>query len=437
VNIAIVGAGPAGARAAWVLARQGARVTIFDGSHPREKPCGGGVTGRALALVADAIDATSCARTPIRRARFIRLRASGASAGQVRLPECDASGQVRLREYGASAGQGRPPECGASAGQALDPIALTTGDSATVDLDRGALVVASRAEFDAALLHAAQQAGAVLEPARVTDVRVDADGVTLETRRGRRRADVVIGADGANSLVRRRVARPFRRDQLSIATGFFAHGVTSTEIVIAFVADPPGYIWSFPRPGHLAIGICAEATAGHSSEALRARTAEWIRATGIARGARLEPYAWPIPSLAAPDASELTVSGSRWLLTGDAAGLVDPITREGIYFALASGQWAAESLLRDRFASSYASRVAAEAGRELGRAARFKAGFFRPAFINVLMRALQQSAGVRAVMADLIAGQQGYADLKWRLLKTFEIGLAWRALTSSSSRPAL
>jgi flavin-dependent dehydrogenase len=241
VDIAIVGAGPAGARAAWVLARQGARVTIFDASHPREKPCGGGVTGRALALVADAIDATSCARTSIRTARFVRLPACGASAGQVRLPACRAS-----------------------AGQTPDLASLTTQESATVDLDRGALVVASRAEFDAALLHAAQQAGAALEPARVTDLRVDADGVTLETRRGHRRADVVIGADGANSLVRRRVARPFRRDQLSIATGFFAHGVTSTEIVIAFVADPPGYIWSFPRPGHLAIGICAEATAGHS-----------------------------------------------------------------------------------------------------------------------------------------------------------------------------
>jgi len=402
VDIAIVGAGPAGARAAWVLARQGARVTIFDASHPREKPCGGGVTGRALALVADAIDANSCARTPIHSARFVHLRA-----------------------------------CGASAGQTFDRTGLTTRESATVDLERGALMVASRAEFDAALLHAAQQAGATLEPAQVTDVRVDEDGVTLATRRGHRRADVVIGADGANSLVRRRVARPFRRDQLSIATGFFAHGVTSTEIVIAFVADPPGYIWSFPRPGHLAIGICAEATAGHTSEALRARTAEWIRATGISRGARLEPYAWPIPSLAVRDANELTVSGSRWLLAGDAAGLVDPITREGIYFALASGQWAAESLLRDGFASTYASRVVEEAGHELGRAARFKAGFFRPAFLNVLMHALQRSVGVRAVMADLIAGRQGYADLKWRLLKTFEFGLAWRALTSSSSRPAL
>src|SRR6185436_4975818 len=50
-DVAIVGAGPAGARAAYVLASRGARVTIFDASHPREKPCGGGVTGKALALL--------------------------------------------------------------------------------------------------------------------------------------------------------------------------------------------------------------------------------------------------------------------------------------------------------------------------------------------------------------------------------------------------
>src|SRR5215831_17685009 len=55
MHVAIVGAGPAGAWAAYQLARRGARVTIFDHSHPREKPCGGGVTGRALALVAGAL----------------------------------------------------------------------------------------------------------------------------------------------------------------------------------------------------------------------------------------------------------------------------------------------------------------------------------------------------------------------------------------------
>ena len=134
---------------------------------------------------------------------------------------------------------------------------------------------------------------------------VEASGACLETTGGRRRAAFVIGADGANSLVRRRVETAFRRDQLSIATGFFAHGVTSDEIVIELTSDPPGYIWSFPRPDHLAVGICAQADAGVTAEALRSRIAAWITATGIAGGGRLDPYSWPIPSLSARDFDSL------------------------------------------------------------------------------------------------------------------------------------
>src|ERR1051326_9209912 len=69
-DVAIVGAGPAGAWAACRLARCGARVAIFDPSHPREKACGGGVTGRALALVGDALGSDSFPRTIVRAARF-------------------------------------------------------------------------------------------------------------------------------------------------------------------------------------------------------------------------------------------------------------------------------------------------------------------------------------------------------------------------------
>ena len=192
--------------------------------------------------------------------------------------------------------------------------------------------------------------------------------------------------------------------------------------------DPPGYIWSFPRPTHLAIGICAQADAGWTAAALRERTAAWIRETQIAEGARLEPYSWPIPSLGVQRLRHLELAGSNWCVAGDAAGLVDPITREGIYFALLSGQWAAEAAIAGD-ALQYASRVRTEIIPELAQAARLKAAFFHLGFSALLIRALRHSAAVNEIMANLIAGRQGYAGLKWRLLRTLEWRLAWQALT--------
>jgi geranylgeranyl reductase family protein len=383
-DVAVVGAGPAGTWAGYRLARAGASVTIFDSSHPREKPCGGGVTGRALALIGGALEPATLPASVIRSARFTDTA------------RCQSA--VIPLDRGATLSQ------------------------------PGALVVASRAAFDSALLAAAVRAGVRVQPSRVLDLTIGPDGARLETTGGACEAAFVIGADGATSLVRRRVARAFRRDELSIATGFFARGVTSDEIVIELVADPPGYIWSFPRPDHLAIGVCGDVDAGFTAERLRARTAEWIHTTNIAEGAPLERYSWPIPSLGARGFATLDVAGPRWCLVGDAAGLVDPITREGIYFALASAGWAAEALTDAGATGHYVSRLFDEAIPELTRAARLKAGFFRPAFTALMMQALQQSAGIRRVVADLIAGRQSYRMLKWRLLETLELGLAARAL---------
>ena len=263
-DVAIVGAGPSGAWAAYCLAARGARVRLFDPSHPREKPCGGGVTGRALALVTDAIDRSRLPASVIARARFTDSR--------------HASSAVVPLDVGGA------------------------GDAAP-------LIVVRRTDFDAELLSAAERAGAALVPARVTNVALESDGVRLDTTSGACRARFVVGADGANSLVRRRLSRPFSRAELSIATGYFAHGVTSDEIVVELVADPPGYIWSFPRPTHLAIGMCAQADARVTATALREQTAAWITTTGIAAGARLEPYAWPIPSLDVAGLERLELSG--------------------------------------------------------------------------------------------------------------------------------
>jgi flavin-dependent dehydrogenase len=290
------------------------------------------------------------------------------------------------------------------------------------------LVVAARAAFDARLLEAAVAAGATLVRARVRDCRATSDGIEVATAAGVIRAGFVVGADGANSLVRRRFAAPFARHQLSIATGFFAHGSTSDEIVIELMADPPGYFWSFPRPAHLAIGVCAPADGADRSDTLRSRVRQWMVSAGVGPGTSLEPYAWPIPSLGAADFERLALAGPRWCLIGDAAGLVDPITREGIFFALRSGDLAADALAGGHPTRRFAEQVREGIAPELARAARLKAGFFRPRFVGLMMRALTQSAAIRVVVADLVAGRQTYKGLAWRLARTREVSLAWQWL---------
>src|SRR5438128_803086 len=95
-DVAIVGAGPAGGWAARSLARLGARVLLVDPSHPREKPCGGGVTGRALQVVSDALGERPPARVAVRSARF--TASSTRQAVDVRLHD-DALWVMSRREF--------------------------------------------------------------------------------------------------------------------------------------------------------------------------------------------------------------------------------------------------------------------------------------------------------------------------------------------------
>jgi geranylgeranyl reductase family protein len=369
-DVAIVGAGPAGSWTAHRLASRGARVALLDPSHPREKPCGGGLTGRALNLISAAIDPASLASVHVTGARFVHG---------------DREALVDLENAG--------------------PSAIP-------------LVVSGRSSFDAALLASAVRAGARHLPHRVTALKRAGARWTIDTREGRCEAAWVIGADGANSFVRRVVARPFPRADLSIAAGFFVHGRSSRAIDVVFEDQPPGYLWSFPRPDHLAVGVCAQADVSTSAVLLE-QARRWI--DRHAPGGTLERYGWPIPSLTEGGLARERPAGDGWLLVGDAAGLVDAITREGIFFALQSADFAAEALLDGRGPSqAYVERVRADIHGELIRAARLKARFFQPRFMGLLLKALGRSGRVRAVMADLVAGRQTYAGLRRRLLRTLE-----------------
>jgi geranylgeranyl reductase family protein len=379
-DVAIIGAGPAGSIAARDLARAGARVALIDGSHPREKPCGGGVTGRALQL-----------------------------AGIGTANECD----------------GRP----------IDRVTFeASGLHAVVDLSCDHdLRVFCREAFDAALMRQAAEAGANIIRARAIGLHRARDRWAITTGSQLVEAPWLLGADGAGGIVRKRVFRPFGRSQLSIAAGSYVDEVETREIVIAFIDEPRGYLWSFPRPGHLAVGTCAQADETTTAD-MHAITDAWLDRYAPAANRTRRRYAWPIPSLSATDVDAERPAGDAWMLLGDAAGLVDPITREGIFFALRSGILAAAALQSTDAMSAYTSAVRDELHAELRRAARVKAGFYRPRFTRLLVDALNESGAIRGVMVDLIAGRQPYHGLKRRLLRTFEVGLLIRLLRPAARR---
>jgi geranylgeranyl reductase family protein len=383
IDIAVVGGGPAGTYAAWSLARAGASVALFDPSHPREKPCGGGLTGRALALLPVPVDRPEICGVAVRALRFQTGPFDRARAARV---------------------------------------AFEGGETAAP------LVVTSRQALDGALLAAATSAGARLVPERVVGVEVAAHGVSLRTRDRVHAARFVLGADGVTSLVRRRLLGPFSRAQLSLAVGYYARGVSSSEVLIHCLADPPGYLWSFPRSDHLAIGACAPAAPGTRPK-LGAAAAAWVRHEGLGPGPAVKGYSWPIPSLSPRDCATQRPGGDRWMLLGDAAGLVDPLTREGIYFALESGRLASAALAASRPpGAEYVTRLNDEIFPELRRSASLKGDFFTSRFPDLLVEALARSAEIRSVMRDLVAGRQPYRSLRRRLLGTLEFGLAARLL---------
>jgi geranylgeranyl reductase family protein len=387
MRVAIIGAGPAGAMAAVRLARAGATVSLFDPSHPREKPCGGGLTGRALALIADIIDVSAHSPVVIK----------AASMEEAADPHTHA--EIALIDRG------------------------TTSESS--------LIVLSRAVFDRALVDAAVGAGARLIHEKAMHLSRRGSAMLVRTSDGEYECDHLLGADGANSLVRKRFAAPFSRAQLSVAAGFFVQGVSDSRIAIKTMVEQPGYLWAFPRRDHLAIGICSPAASRVSSTELRAQSRRWIEQHHLQRSTRLIPYAWPIPSVGFKDGVPMTFSGPGWMLLGDAAGLVDPLTREGIFYALLSGQWAADALTESsayRAAACYDERLRSEVQPELVRAARLSGLFFDPAFSPLFVDALRQSAAIRDVFVDLIAGVQPYRGLRRRLLATREWKLAGKAI---------
>jgi flavin-dependent dehydrogenase len=201
--------------------------------------------------------------------------------------------------------------------------------------------------------------------------------------------------------------------------GYFIPAVQN-HVDLRFFSGFEGYIWVFPRADHLSVGIAGK---GRSASVMREMLHRYLAENGIStRGATF--YGHVIPSLTKPAWRDNRVAGDGWLAVGDAAGLVDPVTGEGLYYAVRSADLAAEAILRDAGSPEvdYRRMLWHDCGEDLEVAARLCARFYlgRLAFGSVTTRLIQlarRSPTLCAVLQDLFAGNQKYLDLKQRLLE--------------------
>jgi len=203
-----------------------------------------------------------------------------------------------------------------------------------------------------------------------------------------------------------------------VALGYYIP-VDQDHVDIQFFANFEGYIWVFPRNGHLSAGICGK---GEPARELRLRLERYLQEKGIPlKDATF--YGHVLPALEKPAWKSNRVAGDGWMAVGDAAGLVDPVTGEGLYYALRSADLASQVVLSQpiHLMEEYRSLLRREFTDDLELASRLAKRLFLGKFMynDVPARMIQfmrRSPTFCAIMQDLFAGTQNYLELKTRLM---------------------
>ncbi len=380
-EIAIIGAGPAGAHLASKLAEAGRECLLFDPKGAWEKPCGGGVPTRAIREFAFLLESTNYPRKLIRRLTMI------------------------------------------------SPLDRRV----TVDFETP-FAIYSRKVLNRLVLDRAIDRGARFVQAGVAHFHRDGDQWALTTSDGRQwRASFLVGADGAASPTRRRLVGIFSKDDLALAFGYNVRDdqgkdESEQQVVIRFPRDFTGYLWAFPRPGVMNFGVASK-LGERSSDELRALLKGFVAdyyGGEMPDEERATFFGAKIPTLDLQTWKGLRTIGEGWALIGDAAGFADPITGEGIYFAFKSadllGDLLAEESNYDRAALRYEEQWRTAFGKELEMASYrlphfYHGTFMGQVFTDALVRLARYHRGVREVLIRALMGEQSYVTLKSDLLK--------------------
>lgn len=356
-DVIVAGSGPAGSSAAYRLAAAGRKVLVLEKeAFPRYKPCGGAVSQKALPILD--FDWQGVVESASRTVIFSYRRER----------------QVR------------------------------------VELEKPLVYLVMRDRFDALLADRARGAGAEIKfGLPVENVRVDRGEVTVTTGDGREyRASYLLGADGAAS----RVARSLGLMKGSIFGAAVAveldfddkeRAIFEGAIRTDCGAAPWGYGWVFPKSGGVTAGV------GTTSRGLDINkyTLEFLAREGLSTG---RVTCWKGHLLPADGGKKKDITSHRVMLMGDAAGLVDPLSGEGIYYALKSGEIAAGAIIRndspEKVRSFYQEAVFSEILPELSAAGRLASMVFR--FGRILFDLTDISTRIAVNFCRVTSGESSY-----------------------------
>ena len=387
-TVAIVGAGPAGASAAHVIASHGFPVVMLERARlPRDKVCGEGCTPRAVRNLE----------------RMGLLSSLESEAAEVTHAFMVSPGGVELLTQ-------LPPS-----------------------IHGGRALVIPRTTLDMRLVERAVRAGASLrEGVHVEGIDFRASGARIRCRGGEVvRADLVIGCDGIPSVVRRSVgAPPFAPCQVAYAMRAIFDNVRlehATALALIWNRDVlPAYGWVFPLPNgraNVGIGIRMDQmrARGVTLSTLYERFLELPRVRTLLRGARPTTRAMGhgLPMTTRPGAFVY----ERALLAGDAAGFVNPLTGEGIEYALESGDLAGRVAVQAaqlgdfsaKMLAPYAWACADQFERVLDLNGWLRCAFSVPWLVDRLFRAGHRSSLLREDLARITLGGEG-AKLTGRMV---------------------
>ncbi len=369
MRVGVIGGGVAGSFLCYLLARQSIACVLFEGRPPREKPCGGGCTAK----ITRRYPIFPAASIPKNQVYNILYQSSGHHSVHLRL---------------------------------LEPIWIY-----------------SRFELDGFLREEARRYGCRVLQWRVTGFERESGKWLIRDVEGRtEQCDFLVGADGATSIVRKRLAEPFDPSDLSVTLGYYVPQPSPSAAIHIRFLDPEldGYLWSFPRVDHASVGIINSHRALSSSD-LHTRLNAFLKDLyPLEDSSSLRGYAAPVPTLTETAFDRLNVGDNDWALVGDAAGFTDPITAEGIAYAMRSAESLASALLAHQPAR-YAAEWRNDFGGELIQAARLKKRFYRKnlagdTFINRMLALTRDSAVIRKAQNDLIAGRLTYRQLVMKIL---------------------